>query len=103
MLRELIDTLTDQQRAALRGHKIERQLLHRWKHGFSHPTELQVVHLVQVTGANWHELQAEATVMRAPEQDREAIAKTIGWNYTPRPETHGFRAAGRPESAAGSA
>lgn len=99
MLGQLIDALTTDQRRQLEDLGVTRMLISRWRHGMSLPTTTQVVHLVQVTGADWHALQAEVTVMRAPENERPAIAEAIGCHYTPR-ENVGFRGARRAASTA---
>lgn len=58
---------------------ISLSLITSWKAGRRLPTEVQVADLADVTHTDWVELQKEVTVLRAPEDRREAIAKAINW------------------------
>lgn len=103
MLQQVIERLDTAQRAELAKHGITYNRLWSWRTGQRLPTEVQTAYLAAATGSNWVELQKEVTVMRAPEAEREAIARTIGWHYTPTRETLGFRAGERPASTVPSA
>jgi hypothetical protein len=78
MLRELLESLTPEQRAQLRDRGISDQKRSDWVHGRRLPTEVQVAELADVTGADWARLQREITLMRAPEPVRERLARSLG-------------------------
>lgn len=103
MLHELIEGLTPDQRRVLRERDITNTLLWRWRHGHSQPTLMQTVDLADVTGVPYHELQAEVTVLRAPEDQRERVARVVGWHGELPRENLGFRAGQRPASTVPSA
>ena len=77
MLDELMKTLSPETHRELAARGITYQLLCDWRKGRRLPTEIQVADLADVTGADWAELQAEITVLRAPEARRQQIAKAI--------------------------
>lgn len=79
MLQELLRALSHDQKTELYKRHIRPQLLSDWKNGRRLPTEVQVADVAEVTGAEWADLQAEITVMRAPEERREEIARAIKW------------------------
>ena len=79
MFADLIQRLDHTQKTELFRRKISPQLLSDWKHARRLPTEVQVADLADVTHTDWITLQKEVTVMRAPEDRREEIAKAVGW------------------------
>lgn len=76
-LQTLLTTLSQEQRAQLRLAGISDQLRSDWLKGRRLPTEVQVVDVAAVTGAEWAELQKEITIMRAPEERREQVARIL--------------------------
>ena len=85
MLYELIDHLTDDQRATLREHySITRQLLCNWRKHRSHPTLMQTIDLADVTGVPYQQLQAEIAYLKAPADQRERVARVVGFAATNR-------------------
>lgn len=94
MLRELVENLTPQQRDALAARGIGRQLLWKWKEEARLPTEVQVADVAAVTGADWAELQKEITVLRAPEERREDIARALNWRRRSHPNRRAARVSG---------
>jgi len=87
MLHDLIRELDHASKTELYRRHITPSLLTAWKNGRRLPTEVQVADLADVTHADWVELQQEVTVLRAPEERRQEVARAIGWN--PR-KTPGF-------------
>lgn len=79
MLAELVNNVDHDQRTELFRRHITPSLLTAWKKGRRLPTEVQVVDLAEVTGADWVELQKEVTVLRAPEERRDEIARAVKW------------------------
>lgn len=79
MLDDILMNLTDEQREALLARGIHRQLLYAWRSRKRLPTEVQVVDMAQVTGADWADLQKEITVLRAPEERRAEVARALNW------------------------
>ena len=79
MFSDLLNTMTPEARAELASRGISRQLLSDWRTERRLPTEVQVADLADVTGVEWVDLQKEVTVLRAPEDRREQIAKAIKW------------------------
>lgn len=77
MLEEVLNKLGQKERSDLASRGITYQLLCHWRKGRRLPTEVQVVDLTDVTGADWVELQKEITVLRAPEARRQQIAKVL--------------------------
>ncbi len=79
MFADVITRLNHDQKTELYRRKVTPQLLSDWKNGRRLPTEVQVADLADVTHADWVELQKEVTVMRAPQDRRDEIAKAINW------------------------
>jgi hypothetical protein len=79
MFADVITRLNHDQKTELYRRRVTPQLLSDWKNGRRLPTEVQVADLADVTHADWVELQKEVTVLRAPEDRREEIAKAINW------------------------
>ncbi len=79
MFADVITRLSHDQKTELYRRRVTPQLLSDWKNGRRLPTEVQVVDLADVTHSDWIELQKEVTVLRAPEERREEIAKAINW------------------------
>ena len=79
MFAELVRGLTHDQKVALYARRISPGLIGDWKNARRLPTEVQVVDVAEVTGADWAELQKEITVMRAPEERRADIARALHW------------------------
>lgn len=79
MFDEILTNLTDEQRAELSQRGIKRELLYAWRSRKRLPTEIQVVDVSQVTGADWADLQKEITVLRAPEERRADVARALNW------------------------
>ena len=79
MLRDVIEHLTDDQRAELQARGINRQRLYSWRSGERLPTEVQVADLAAIAHADWAELQKEITVLRAPPERRREIASALQW------------------------
>lgn len=82
MLKEVMKTLTPESHRELAARGITYQLLCNWRKGRRLPTEVQVVDLAEVTGADWAELQKEVTVLRAPEARRQQIARALRYKPT---------------------
>jgi hypothetical protein len=79
MFTDLISDLNHDQKTELFKRHITPQLITEWKKGRRLPTEIQVVDVAEVTGAEWADLQKEVTVLRAPEERRQQIAKALHW------------------------
>ena len=79
MLHKILDELTPDARRQLDARGITAKRIWSWRDGERLPTEVQVADLADVTGADWSELQKEITVLRAPEERREQIARAISW------------------------
>ena len=77
MFAELINSLNETQRTALAERGIKRELLYAWRNGKRLPTEVQVADVADVTGAEWAELQKEITILRAPEERRQQLARML--------------------------
>ena len=81
MLYEVLNRLTNDQRAQLAQHGISDKRISSWRTGERLPTEVQVADLADITQSDWIELQKEVTVLRAPEARREQIAKALKWQW----------------------
>ena len=79
MFYDLLTRLDHATKAELYRRHISPSLITSWKNGRRLPTEVQVVDLADVTHSDWIELQKEVTVLRAPEERRDEIAKAINW------------------------
>lgn len=79
MFEQILSNLDDEQRAELAQRGIKRELLYAWRSHKRLPTEIQVVDVAEVTGADWADLQKEITVLRAPEDRRDQIARALNW------------------------
>lgn len=94
MLQELLRALSHAQKTELYRRHIRPQLLSDWKNGRRLPTEVQVADVAEVTGADWAELQKEITVLRAPEERREDIARALNWRRRSHPNRRAARVSG---------
>jgi hypothetical protein len=79
MLHDLLRDLNHEQKTELYRRHITQPLISAWRTGKRLPTEVQVVDLAEVAGADWAELQKEITVLRAPEDRRQHIAGVLRW------------------------
>lgn len=72
-LQDLLGSLNDEQRAALKTFGVDRHLLWKWNEGLRLPTEVQVAYLALVTRADWAALQRAITLARTPAEHRPAV------------------------------
>jgi hypothetical protein len=79
MFAELLSKLDHPMKAELYRRHVSPGLVGDWKAGRRLPTEVQVAHLAAVTHANWQDLQREITVLRAKPEERDEVAKVVGW------------------------
>lgn len=78
MLKTLLDSLTTEQRAKLHEKGILQQRISDWKAGRRLPTEDQVIWLADVCQIDRHKLQDEIALMKAPADQKEALARLLG-------------------------